>query len=131
MDTITPEEQFEQFTQTLVECSSKILAYSDDSINHLISQYWIMLSAFFHNEELHHLYNKNYLSQELVDRSKHLRGLIVSIPKELWNAQAFRTEAGWQLVMSEADTILKLLEKRPRIRTGSFAGLRDYLTRLQ
>jgi hypothetical protein len=111
MNSISIQELFTFYHDTLFRCSFQLRDQSDDEISYQIfEEFDIGIISFFHEASLNRLLEANLISEEIFKLSSSLREQVLELQDDgEWDIEYFRISDNWTGVISIVEKIKQIL----------------------
>lgn len=107
MQIISVEELFDQYTDTLQQCTKSLLQANDEDIEyHVFEEFNTGAVSFLYSESLERLKSAGFISEEVRKESLLLRSMFFDLEaSDKWNVESVRTSPDWFEIIQLSDKI--------------------------
>jgi len=111
---ITVGQSFKQYMLTLSQCSFDTLKLSDELIQYIILEEFIIGStSFFSKFTLDRLKNEGIIDDNIYNKSSLLQGMVMNLDNSnLENIESIRSAFEWKDVLILSEDIIKLINNK-------------------
>ncbi|MEH7080972.1 hypothetical protein V7101_20580 [Bacillus velezensis] len=108
---ITLHERMELFIDTLERCSIDLISASDEVIEYnIFEEFDTGVVSFLHIDNLTILNKAGMIDDEIVNKAKELRKLVLILQKSTeWSLEFVKTSSRWRIILELSDDIKKLI----------------------
>jgi len=111
---ITVGQSFKQYMLTLSQCSFDTLKLSDELIQHIILEEFIIgCTSFFSEFTLDRLKSEGIIDDIINNKSSLLQKKVMKLDNSnLWNIESIKNALEWKEVLNLSEDIIKLINNK-------------------